>query len=85
MANFGQVLVQNGQFFSFPGKTKTPLFTLPKTSIHAKKSGKSNVRFSRKTITPETETVFNIVRIRPVGVRPKSENKTKTSRLVGSL
>ena len=27
---------QNVQFSSFPEKTKTSLFTLPKTSIHAK-------------------------------------------------
>ena len=71
MANFGQILAQNGKFSIFPGKIKMSIFTLPKTNIHVKNQGNPMCGFLEKRLR-DGETRLNLmVQIRLVSVGPK--------------
>ena len=77
MANFGQTRPKMSNFWVFL-KKKSHFFTLPKTSIHAKNQRNPMCGFLEKRLRArqrdrETETrQYLMVRIRPVGVGPKT-------------
>ena len=91
--SFFTILAQNGQFWtdaaqnvqfsSFPEKIKTSLFTLHKTSIHAKNQGNPMCGFLEKLTRQRETRQYLMVRIARWASDQKSENSN--ARIFGKM